>query len=323
MQTMPPVTRRILDVAEVCLEPSPERADTGSPERAVWAQKGQVVEPKGISFEHFGQSTLGSPSDKMLAGRSSAGQAGAVEGEPVEGAEDGRGNLFGTEKIASEILDVFASDGINGSKNFVERKEALEIEFLAREIGHSRICGLERKHERAFEVILGAEKFFLGDGRFLEGAKFGDGEVHDLANSFFCGAGVDGEHAGVGVRRDFAENGVGEAALFSNVLEKTRGHAAAEKIVENSDDEAAVVRDGQRRNAQAEMNLFEIGLAVELNRRAGMRRNVAVETAARFEMAELLFDEFGDLIVRDVARGGDEKVIGCEPLTEAAAQHLW
>jgi len=257
-----------------------------------------------------------------LPERTSAGEAGAVEGEAVEGAEDGGGNLFGTEEVSGERLNVLASDGFDGSENFVESEEAAEIELLAREIGHAGAGGFEREHERALEMILGTEKFFFGDGRFLEGAKFADGEIHNLADGFFCGAGVDGEHAGVGVRSDFAEDSVSEAALFANILKEARGHAAAEKIIENGDDEAAVVRNGKRRNAEAEMNLLEIGFAVELDGRAGLRRDVLVETAAGLEMAELFFDELGDSFVGDVARSGDEKMIGREPFAKAILQNL-
>jgi len=105
-------------------------------------------------------------------------------------------------------------------------------------------------------------------------------------------------------------------------LEEARGHAAAEKIVENGDDEAAVVGDGERRNAEAEMNLLEIGFAVELDGRAGLRSDVFVETAAGLEMTELLFDEFGDSLVGDVARSGDEQMIGRKPFAEAIVENL-
>jgi len=147
------------------------------------------------------------------------------------------------------------------------------------------------------------------------------GEIENLADGFFCAASVDSEHAGVGIRSDFAENGVGEAALFANVLEKTRRHAAAEKIVENGDDEAAVVRDGQRGNTEAQVNLLEIGFAVDLDGRAGLRRDIIFESASGLEMTELFSDEVSDLVMRDVAGGGDKKMIGREPFLETIVEN--
>src|SRR5882724_8435529 len=170
-------------------------------------------------------------------------------------------------------------------------------------------------------MILGTQEFFVGDRRFLEGAKFREGEVENLADGFFCAARVDGEHAGVGIRSDFAEHGVGESALFANVLEEARRHAAAEKIIENGDDKAAIVRDGQRRNAEAEMDLLEVGFAIDLDGSAGLRRDIIFESASGLEMAELFCDEIGDLVVRDVAGGGDKKMIGREPFLETVMEN--
>lgn len=96
--------------------------------------------------------------------QSLAGQASAVEFEAVGGAEDGDGDFVGLEELIGESLELVAGDSIDGSEDFVERREAAEIKFLTGEIGHARAGGLEREHERALEVILGAEKFFLGDG---------------------------------------------------------------------------------------------------------------------------------------------------------------
>ena len=203
-----------------------------------------------------------------------AGEARAVEGEAVEGAEYGDGDEVGAKILLGEGPEFVGGNGFNGSENFVERVEAAEVQLLAGEIGHAGAGGLEGKHERALEVIFGAAKFFLGDERFLQGAKFLDGEVDDLADGFFTSAGVDGVHASVGVGREFAENGVGEALLFANVLEEAGGHATAEKIVEHGDTEALFVAERNAWNADAEMDLFKVALGFEMDRRACGRSGV-------------------------------------------------
>src|SRR6266849_8489035 len=96
------------------------------------------------------------PSTRTAPNRASlalAGKQRAVEGEAVEGAEDGDGDLGGLEIALGEGLEFFAGDGLNPRENFVQRIEAAEIQFLAREIGHARAGGLEREHQRALEMI--------------------------------------------------------------------------------------------------------------------------------------------------------------------------
>ena len=66
-----------------------------------------------------------------------AGQAGAVEGEAVERAEDSDGDLVRLEIPLGKGLEFFAGDGFDGSENFVERIEATEVQLLAGKIGHA------------------------------------------------------------------------------------------------------------------------------------------------------------------------------------------
>src|SRR5277367_5655528 len=73
-----------------------------------------------------------------------AGQAGAVEGEAVQGTKSSYGDLLGTEKFTGDRLDLFAGHRLDAGEDFVERIEAAEVEFLAREVGHARTGGLER-----------------------------------------------------------------------------------------------------------------------------------------------------------------------------------
>src|SRR5260370_41134934 len=91
----------------------------------------------------------------------SAGQAGAVEGEAVQGTEDGDGDLGRLERTPGKGLEFVVSDGFDAGENFVERIEAAKIQFLAREIRHARAGGVERKHQRALEVILRAAQLFF------------------------------------------------------------------------------------------------------------------------------------------------------------------
>src|SRR2546428_1123801 len=128
----------------------------------------------------------------------STGEAGAVEGEAVEGAEDGDGDLAGLEILAGEGLELLAGDGFDSGEDFVEREEAAKIKLLAREIGHARTGGLEREHERALEMVFRTAQLFFGDQRFFQGAKFLNGEIDDLADGIRAGAPVTGHKPGTG-----------------------------------------------------------------------------------------------------------------------------
>src|SRR5262249_26867311 len=144
--------------------------------------------------------------------------------------------------------------------------------------------------------------------------------VNDFADGFLRSACIDAQNPGIGIRSKLAENGVGKALLLTNFLEEPRRHAAAEKIVEDRGGKAAVIGEGNGGHADADVGLFEVALGFKMNgRRSGGSGIVGVEVRSG-QIAELFFDEVENFAVRDVAGGGDEKMIGCEPVAETAAQ---
>src|SRR5258708_24318020 len=122
-----------------------------------------------------------------------AGEAVAGEGEAVQIAEDGDGDPVGEEEFAGNGLQPLAGDLFDRNEELVERVEASEIHFLAGEIGHPRAGGFERKHQRAFEMVLRAAKLLFGDGGFLEAAEFRGDHIHDLLRGVLPRAGIDRE----------------------------------------------------------------------------------------------------------------------------------
>ena len=115
-------------------------------------QQESIARPLASAAEEVSQRSK-KGQDVNLACGNSAGQAGAVEGEVVEGAEDGDGDLGSLEVLLGERLEFFARDGFDPGEDLIERVEAAEIQLLAREIGHAGAGGLEGKHQRAFEMI--------------------------------------------------------------------------------------------------------------------------------------------------------------------------
>src|ERR1700729_1236411 len=94
-----------------------------------------------------------------------AGQAGAVEGEAIQGTKSSYSDLLRTEEFAGDRLDLFAGDRFDAGQDLVERVEAAEVQLLPREVGHAGAGGLKREHQRALKVVLGAQQFFFGDER--------------------------------------------------------------------------------------------------------------------------------------------------------------
>jgi len=246
--------------------------------------------------------------DSIFCG-SSAGQNVASEGEAVQIAEYGDGDQVGAEKLAGDGQQFLAGDLFDGSEQLVERVETVEIHFLAGEIGHARAGGLERKHQRALEMVLGAAQLLFADRGFLEAAEFRRDHVHNPRGGLFGRAGVDREHAGVRIRAQLAEDGVGQAVLLADFLKQARRHAAAQDVVQHRGGEAALVRHGIRRNADADVHLLEVTFFFEANGRLGRRRVRSPGKAGGRQTAEFFFDEFDQARMFEIAGGGDDHIV--------------
>jgi len=126
---------------------------------------------------------------------------------------------------------------------------------------------------------------------------------------FRSGAGVDGHHSRVGIGRQFAENRVGEALFFANVLEEARGHAAAKKIVKHGDAEAVMVAQRNRRTPMQRCTCSR-SRWLQDGWRIRVRRAVAFGGTRRVHAAELSLNQFQYLFVSDVAGSGDTRWSG-------------
>src|SRR5207247_2224000 len=94
--------------------------------------------------------------------------------------------------------------------------------------------------------------------------------------------------SGVGIGRELAENRVGKALFFTNILKEARGHASAKKIIEYGDAEAVFVAQWHRWNTNAEMDLFKVALGFEMDGR------VRVRSARVFGIVQIHFYFFED-----------------------------
>jgi len=109
-------------------------------------------------------------------------------------------------------------------------------------------------------------EFFFRYGRFLQCAKFLDGEIDHLAHGVRSGAGVDGHHAGIGIRRELADTRDRQGLAsreYSGTGAKT---SATQKIVEHGNAKAVFVPSGTEGTPMQKMDLLEVALRLQMDR---------------------------------------------------------
>jgi len=67
------------------------------------------------------------------------------------------------------------ANGLDALNQLVQGEKAAEVHLLAGQVGHAAGGGFQTEHERAFQVVLGAAEFLIGDWALFEIAKL----VHD------------------------------------------------------------------------------------------------------------------------------------------------
>src|SRR4051812_33817587 len=125
-------------------------------------------------------------------------------------------------------------------------------------------------------------------------------------------AGVDAEDAGVGVVRRERVDGVGETALLADLLEQPRRHPAAERGVEHTECEAAVVEAMHAWHTEHEVGLlgrtaYDDVARSERGRAATDARRSGWALVVDGHVGERLLDQPDEGVVVEVAGGGDDE----------------
>ena len=141
-------------------------------------------------------------------------------------------------------------------------------------------------------------------------------DLEHLGHPARLAAGVDAEHAAVGVGGGVGVHRVGQAALLADLLEQPGAHAAAEGGVEHAERPAALVGAGQAGHAEHDVGL--LGARGRGSRRGprcgwcGRRSRGAAGTASASRSAPARSKARADLAydrgVVDVAGRGDDQV---------------
>src|SRR5262249_61452773 len=132
---------------------------------------------------------------------------------------------------------------------------------------------------------------------------------------------VDREGPGVAISAQAAEDRVGEAALFTDVLEQPRAHRAAEQRVQHVARVAVLVILRIAADAETQMALLELLVAHD-DLRHDARRLIAHDFAGLGERSQFLLHQTADAIVLPVSERGDDQVVRRVYAPEIAAQEI-
>ncbi len=91
----------------------------------------------------------------------------------------------------------------------------------------------------------------------LRRRKFAEGKLEHLRGLVNGDTRVDAEGTGIAEGSDLGVDGVGQSAIFTDGLEETGAHAAAEHAVEQVDGVPIGVVNGGRGHPEAELHLLE------------------------------------------------------------------
>src|SRR5208337_4150304 len=129
----------------------------------------------------------------------------------------------------------------------------------------------------------------------LQLTKLREHQFNDLPGLVSGRAGVDAQATRIVKAVKTGKYGVSQSALFANVLEQTRTHAAPQNRIENVRGEAVLMRLRIRGRAHAKVDLLQILFMPHLKVGMGNRDWTTSRGRARGMVAELLPDQIHDL----------------------------
>ncbi len=121
---------------------------------------------------------------------------------------------------------------------------------------HAPAGVLLRERERALQVALRARQLLGRQALLGDLFQLAHHDREHLLGARRRGARVDAEHARLGVHRVVGEDRVREPALLPHLLEQTRGHPAADRVVHQPEGESPWVAAREARDPDADVRLL-------------------------------------------------------------------
>ena len=147
-------------------------------------------------------------------------------------------------------------DRPDGGHLLVDRDDSAPSGHLAAQPSHPPRGVLQAEQERALQVAGGDLELALGDAGGGERLGLGHDQLAHLGGAGRTGAGVRGEHPGIGVERRRRVHRVRQATLLTDLLEQAARQPAAEDLVQDGEGEAVRVVEVERRPGHDEVALL-------------------------------------------------------------------
>src|SRR6058998_1668151 len=228
----------------------------------------------------------------------------AREVAAIEGSERGQDEAVLVEEVGDERLHLLVADGVDRREHGVDREERAQVHLVLGEPIHPARRRLERQHQAALQMILGASELLLRHAALLYLTELLEDRLENLGEVRRVARGIDVERPRVDVRLDARMDRVDEPLALPHLLEEARGHAAADHVVQDEQGVTLRRRVVQAREAHDDVDLLE-RLVDDVDPGLHQRGRVRARCHRAGEAVEAAPEEVDDPVVGDVARDRD------------------
>src|SRR5439155_1217664 len=126
----------------------------------------------------------------------------AREVAAIEGSERGQDESVLVEEVGDERLHLLVTDGVDRREHGVDREERAQVHLVLGEPIHPARRRLERQHQAALQMILGASELLLRHAALLYLTELLEDRLENLGEVRRVARGIDVERPRVDVRLD-------------------------------------------------------------------------------------------------------------------------
>ncbi len=214
--------------------------------------------------------------------------------------------------------DVRLGHGVDLAQHFLGRDDPPEGLDLACQLLTAAAGAFLRHQQARLQLRAGAAEFRLRD-MGLDLAQFSQHDRHQFGDLAFAGAGVDAEQAAVLERRGKRVDRIHQSALFANLLEQPRRHAAAQE--RRKQHGRVIIRIGIAHGGEPEDHVHLVEVAFFAEFPALVRRVIEPRRRTARQVGEMLLDQIENFLMAQLAGRGDDDVAVGVVAAHVSGQH--
>src|SRR5947199_2922202 len=146
----------------------------------------------------------------------------AREVAAIGGSERGQDEAVLVEEVGDERLHLLVADGVDRREHGVDREERAQVHLVLGEPIHPARRRLERQHQAALQMILGASELLLRHAALLYLTELLEDRLENLGEVRRVARGIDVERPRVDVRLDARMDRVDEPLAYVEDRKSTR-----------------------------------------------------------------------------------------------------